>query len=77
MNDKLAKISEWLNVAPSGVVHAPGGVVINVSSNGTTSIPAGSLEDIIFKRFEEMHLVMPESDASAGPALASPVTHNK
>ena len=56
MNDQLAKIGEWLgNVAPGGVMRTRSGVKLNVSSNGTTSIPASSLENIIFKRFEEMH----------------------
>ena len=31
------------------------GTAINVSRNGTASVPAKDLEKVLFKRFEEMH----------------------
>ena len=73
MNERLAKIGEWLgNAGPGGVMRTRSGVKLNVSSNGTTSIPASSLEGIIFKRFEEMHAAKPAADAPAAtPAVAA------
>jgi hypothetical protein len=46
-------------VSPSGVEHSVFGTAINVSRNGTGSVPAKELESVLFKRFEEMHRTEP------------------
>jgi hypothetical protein len=55
MSDKSSKLSEFFNaVRPGGVARSSSGTAIDVSSNGTTTVPAHALETIILKRFAEM-----------------------
>jgi hypothetical protein len=49
------------SLLPGGVVRSDAGTVINVSSNGTSTIPAQELEKVIFKRFDEMKLIDPSA----------------
>ena len=56
------KFRDFLQVfTPGGVVHSDSGADINVSAEGTSSVPAGALKDVVFKRFKEMNV------AAAGP----------
>ena len=78
MNSRLAKIGEWLgSAAPGGVVHTDSGVTLHVSSNGTTSVPASSLEAIVFKRFEEMHAAKPATAAAVATVVSPAVVADK
>jgi hypothetical protein len=54
MNDPVAKLREYFSILPGGVVRSNSGTTIDVSSNGTTSVPAKDLEKIVFDRFREM-----------------------
>ena len=57
MSGTSAKFKDFFNgVTPGGVVRSNSGATINVSSNGTSTVPARELEQIIFKRFDEMTL---------------------
>jgi hypothetical protein len=37
------------------VVHSDSGAAINVSANGTSTVPASELKEVIFKRYREMN----------------------
>jgi hypothetical protein len=56
MSSKWRRFAEQLvgAVKPGGVERSTLGTSINVSSNGTSTIPARDLERIVFKRFEDM-----------------------
>jgi hypothetical protein len=55
MSSKSTKFMDFFQgVLPGGVVRSDSGTAINVSSNGTSTVPAKELEKVIFKRFGEM-----------------------
>jgi hypothetical protein len=50
------KFRDFLQVfTPGGVVHSDSGAAINVSANGTSTVPASELKEVIFKRYREMN----------------------
>ena len=52
---KFGAFADYLSSpGPRGVVHSNSGTVIDVSANGTTSVPAKELGKILFRRFAEM-----------------------
>ena len=73
MNDKFREFGKQLldAVTPGGVEHSVLGTRIDVSPNGTTSVPTQDLKTILFKRFDEMNRSVAVDSASAAPRSAS------
>ena len=69
MTERLKEISKHvLNaITPGGVELSIQGTTINVSANGTTSVPPKDLKNILFKRFEEMNR---SAETSSGQSAA-------
>jgi hypothetical protein len=61
MTTKWRRFAEQLvgAVGPGGIERSTLGTAINVSSNGTGTVPASDLERIVFKRFQDMKPVGP------------------
>ena len=71
MSSKWRRFAEQLidAVKPGGVERSTLGTAINVSANGTSTVPTSDLERIVFKRFEEMK--SPGSRVNDTPASTS------
>jgi hypothetical protein len=66
--NKWTKFGELLGaVRPGGTEHSLLGTAIDVSSNGTTSLPASVLQDIVLKRFAEMNVPADSAAAASVP----------
>jgi hypothetical protein len=66
MSNKSTKFVDFFQgILPGGVVRSDAGTAINISSNGTSTVPAKELEKVIFRRFGEMKV----ADVSKGVSL--------
>jgi hypothetical protein len=55
-NPKMStKLREFLDrILPGSAAHSDSESKLHVSANGTSTVPAGELEKIVFERFREM-----------------------
>ena len=72
MNDLVKEIGKHVinAITPGGVEKSAQGTTINVSANGTTSVPPKDLKNILFKRFEEMNRSTKTSSSQNTPKAA-------
>jgi hypothetical protein len=68
MNGKVTRFLDYFQgFLPGGVVRSDAGAAIHISANGTSTVPAKELQEIIFKRFDEMKVTDPSKGAAELP----------